>query len=342
MSLCLLDFILRSRSADYKQKSLNCAPPPSSVFTSCDNSSLQSNLSFVSGESVPSLSSYPVSPGTDIQRSPVFPKESSALSFLPSGCDSPHRELLKDDDMLSNGDNMDARPRQPGTRQETKDEDHCTEVLQWMTESNVSEKSSNFDFTVGVLRKKDEHVEADVPCTEGNEYSLVQMAANHHVSDRKLSQEIHSPVTQGIETRAVGKSRFHPGVLKREEESAASQSCYFSELQEVKKLKEQLRESEAEIQQLKAELGRYLFLEDKERRSGKLRLLPREHTSDESRQYAGSSSCNETGLHARLLVEGASLKKQPGMCTVLILLYTLLCTYGQDCNQLEACLYCDN
>ena len=255
--LCLLDFILRSRSADYKQKSLNCAPPPSPVLTSCDNSSLQSNLSFV--ESVPSLSSYPVSPGTVIQCPPVFPKESSALSFPLSGCDSPHRKLLKDDD-------------------------------------------------------------------------------DHHVSDQNLSQEIHSPVAQGIETRAVGKSRFHPGVLKREEESAASQSYSFELQEEVKKLKEQLRESKAEIQQLKAELGRYLFLEDKEKRSGKLQLLlPRAPTSDESRQYADSSSCN-----ARLLVEGASLKRQPGLCTELILLYTLLCTHGQDCNQLEACLCCDN
>ena len=245
---CLLDLILQSRSADYKQKSLNCAPPPSSGFTSCDDSSLQSSLSFVSGESVPSLSSYPVSPGTDIQRPPVFQKESSALSSLPSGCDSPQRKLLKDND-------------------------------------------------------------------------------DHHVSDQNLSQEIHSPVAQGIETRAVGKSRFHPGVLKREEESAASQSCYSFELQEeVKKLKEQLMESKAEIQQLKAELGRYLFLEDKEKRSGKLQLLlPRAPTSDESRQ----SSCNETSLHARLHTEGACLKRQPGMCMVLILLYTLKCHYDQ-------------
>ena len=244
--LCLLDLILRSRSADYKQKSLNCAPPPSSGFTSCDDSSLQNNLSFVSGESVPSLSSYPVSPGTDIQCPPVFQKESSALSSLPSGCDSPQRKLLKDND-------------------------------------------------------------------------------DHHVSDQNLSQEIHSPVAQGIETRAVGKSRFHSGVLKREEESAASQSCYSFELQEeVKKLKEQLRESKAEIQQLKAELGRYLFLEDKEKRSGKLKLLLRAPTSDESRQCAANSSCNEKSLHTRRLVEKACRKKQPGMSMVLIVYYTLM------------------
>ena len=195
---------------------------------------------------MPSLNSHPVSTGTETQRSPVFPKESSALSSLPSGCDSPHRKLLKDDD-------------------------------------------------------------------------------DHHVSDQNLSQEIHSPVAQGIETRAVGKSRFHPAMLKREEECAASQSYSFELLEEVKKLKEQLMESKAEIQQLKAELGQYLFLADKEKRSGKLQLLlPRAPTSDDSRQYAGSSSCNETSLHARLLVEGASLKRQLGMRTVLILLYTLM------------------
>ena len=194
--LCLLDSILSSRSADYKQlKSLNCAPPPSSVFNSCDSSSLLSNVSYVSGESVPSLSSFPVSPGSDIQHSVVFPKEPSASYFLPRGCNSPYRKLVEDDDVLTNGDNIGGRPSQPGTRQESKDEDHCTEVLQWMTKSNVSENSLNFDFTVGVLRQKDDHVEADVPCTEGNECSLVQV----HVPDRNLSQEIVMHASQLVE-----------------------------------------------------------------------------------------------------------------------------------------------
>jgi len=84
-------------------------------------------------------------------------------------------------------------------------------------------------------------------------------------------------------------------------------------------LKEQLLESEAEIQQLRAELGRYLFLEDKEKRSGKLQLLfSRAPTSDERRQYAANSSFNKTSLDRRLLVEGCSLKRQPGMHTVTV------------------------
>ena len=40
---------------------------------------------------------------------------------------------------------------------------------------------------------------AVVPCTEVNECSLEQIVANHGVSDQNLLQEIHSPVTQGIE-----------------------------------------------------------------------------------------------------------------------------------------------
>ena len=218
------------------------------------------------------------------------------------------------------GDNMDGRPSQPGTRQETKDEDHYTEVLPWMPESNVSENSLNFDFTVGVLRQKDEHVEADVPCTIANESSPVQVVANYHASDQNLSEQIHPPVTQGIERRTVGNRRFHSVTPRREEEPAASQRCCsFERQEEMMELKEQLMESEAEIQQLRAELGRYLFLEDKGKRSGKLQLLlSRAPTSDERRQYAANSSFNKTSVDRTLLVEGASLKRQPGMHTVTV------------------------
>lgn len=70
-------------------------------------------------------------------------------------------------------------------------------------------------------------------------------------------------------------------IPKREEESATSKNYYSFELQEIKKLKEKLRESKAEIQQLKAKLRRYLFLDDKEKHKGKLQILPRVPTSDE-------------------------------------------------------------
>ncbi|KAK2566499.1 putative E3 ubiquitin-protein ligase RZFP34 [Acropora cervicornis] len=104
---------------------------------------------------------------------------------------------------------------------------------------------------------------------------------------------------------------------QKEEESTSSQSCNPFELQEeVKKLKEQLRDSEAEIQQLKVALGRCLFLEDKEKRIRKLQILPGVPRSDESRQYTANSSCIETGLDGRLLDEGASLRRLRGVAAV--------------------------
>ena len=105
---------------------------------------------------------------------------------------------------------------------------------------------------------------------------------------------------------------------QKEEESTSSESCNpFEYQEEVKKLKEQLRDSKAEIQQLKLALGRYLFQEDKEKRIRKLQILPGVPRSDEGRQNTANSSCNETGLDGRLLVEGASLRRLRGMCTVL-------------------------
>ena len=43
------------------------------------------------------------------------------------------------------------------------------------------------------------------------------------------------------------------------------------------------------------------------------------------RHYAANSYCNETSPDRRLQVEGASLKRQPGMCSVLVLMYMLMC-----------------
>ena len=94
--------------------------------------------------------------------------------------------------------------------------------------------------------------------------------------------------------------------------STASQTCdSFLSKEEAEKLREQIKEKEAEIDQLKAQLE-------------KLQLVPRAPTSDESRQYAPSSSHNETSLSGRLLVDEVSLKSQPGMCTILILSYMLM------------------
>lgn len=83
-----------------------------------------------------------------------------------------------------------------------------------------------------------------------------------------------------------------------QKKSTATQTC---DSFESKELLEKLMEREAEIRQLKAELE-------------KLRSIPRPPTSDESRQYAVSSSHNKTSLNGRLLDDGASFKSQSGTC----------------------------
>ena len=101
-------------------------------------------------------------------------------------------------------------------------------------------------------------------------------------------------------------------------EAAAFQNCKCIELQEgVNKLTEEQRECKAEIQQLKDKVDGFF-----KNLSEKLQvLLPTAPTSDERGQYAGSSSCNETSLEGRPMVDGASLKSQPSMFTVLIPTY---------------------
>ena len=74
----------------------------------------------------------------------------------------------------------------------------------------------------------------------------------------------------------------------------------FNELQEqTNPLKEQLKNSEAEKQQLQSELGRYLFLEDKGRRSEL--MLSREIVTGQSRPCAGSASSALMNMDERLL-----------------------------------------
>ena len=98
-----------------------------------------------------------------------------------------------------------------------------------------------------------------------------------------LSSLVISNLDQGNFSLLPGESVSSLGSFsvmpEKKDEPEASQSCYSFELQEeVKKLREQLRKIEVEIQQLKDEQ----------------RLL--------------------------LLFKGASLKRQLGLCTVLILL----------------------
>lgn len=82
--------------------------------------------------------------------------------------------------------------------------------------------------------------------------------------------------------------------------------------EQTKRLGELLKQSEAEKLELQAELGRHLFLEDKQRRSGKVQFLSRASSSGEDTLYAASAS-PVAGSAVGTLLGGAGSSQETSM-----------------------------
>jgi len=92
-------------------------------------------------------------------------------------------------------------------------------------------------------------------------------------------------------------------------ELAASQNWCRTLEEKISQLEEKLKQSEMEKHHLQAELGRYQFLEDKERRSERLLLSMRAGGSEKSRLCGTSASPVLTSMDGRLLGGAASLQE---------------------------------
>ena len=88
-------------------------------------------------------------------------------------------------------------------------------------------------------------------------------------------------------------------VANLEDELAVARNQSHELREEVNQLKERLMQSNAEKHHLRAELGRYQFLEQKKRRNEKLLLLVRASGSEQSRPCGASSSCALRSLDGR-------------------------------------------
>ena len=143
---------------------------------------------------------------------------------------------------------------------------------------------------------------------ESHECPDIQIGANQCQSS---VEEVSAARSIGV--RAPRNSVLDPFMLSTGEESTTFQNYFFDLLEQINELKEQLRQSEVENQQLKAELGRHLFLEDREKRSDKLLSLPRASASDESRCFGASTSSKCVSSTGRLLGGAASLQGKPDM-----------------------------
>ena len=92
------------------------------------------------------------------------------------------------------------------------------------------------------------------------------------------------------------------------DELAATRNQCHTLGEKISQLEEKLKQSESEKHHLQAELGRYQFLEDKERRNERLLLSMRAGGSEESRPCGNSASPVLTSTDGRLLGGAASLQ----------------------------------
>ena len=114
----------------------------------------------------------------------------------------------------------------------------------------------------------------------GNDIKLLttqcveDLCANQSSKVEGPQQSIHRPLSEAsldkVDTGAATEDFFRTLLANLEDELAASQKDRYELEQQIRKLEERLKQSEEEKRELQADLGRYLFLEEKEKRHGRL------------------------------------------------------------------------
>ncbi|XP_068753878.1 uncharacterized protein [Montipora capricornis] len=296
--LRLLEYLLSDRNVTPEHEALNSVVPDSGV----EERSLLS-ADFLSASS---WNSVPVSPESFCSRDSL-PSASSS----PSGCISLHEKFEGEPCEWSDVDLADSCLAKVQSKSETKETHQYAEMCQLKSQLSEEETPDNCDSIDGVLKPLESNVTCEAPFGESKECPDVQIGENCHPQCKIPLVETELSAAEVIGVRGSRNSGIDCFVLSKDEESATFQNnC--SELQEqINKLQEKLRQTEAEKQQLKADLGRYLFLEDREKRSGKLLSAPRAFTSDESRCCGGSTASKCLSVNGRLLGGTASLQDKP-------------------------------
>ena len=289
---------MSDRNVTPEHEALNSVVPDSGV----EERSLLS-ADFLSASS---WNSVPVSPESFCSRDSL-PSASSS----PSGCISLHEKFEGEPCEWSDVDLANSCLAKVQNKSETKETHRYAEMCQLKSQLSEEETPDNCDSIDGVLKQLESNVTCEEPFGESKEYPDVQIGANCHPQCKNSLEEIELSAAEGTGVRGSSNSGIDRFVLSKDEESATFQNNCFELQQQINKLEEKLRQTEAEKQQLKADLGRYLFLEDREKRTGKLLSAPRAFTGDEIRCCGGStSSKSATG---KLLGRTASLQDKPGM-----------------------------
>ena len=302
-----MGYLLSDTNVAPEHEALNSVIPQSDSFE-------EHSLSFLSSEflSASSLNSLPVTPDF-VSCDPFTLKKSSSASSALIGCIGHHTRLQEEPCECSEEDLADGCPATAQSKPTSKEMHQYAEVCQFKTELKEKEIADNCDSRDGVPKQPESIVVSEEPLGESNECPDVHIEGNPGPQCQSSLEEMEVSASNAIGVRTPRNIDLDPVILSKDEESATFQNNCFELLEQINELKEQLRQREAENQQLRAEVGRYLFLEDREKRSGKLLSVPREIASDESISCGASASFKCGTTNGRLLGGAASLQDNPGM-----------------------------
>ncbi|XP_068753865.1 uncharacterized protein [Montipora capricornis] len=304
--LCLLEYLLRDTNVAPEHEALNSVIPQSDSFE---------EHAFLSSEflSASSLNSLPVTPDLFASSHPFTLKKSSSASSALIGCIGHHQRLQEEPCECLEEDLADGCPATAQSKPTSNETHQYAEVCQFKTELKEKEIADNCDSRDGVPKQPESIMVSEEPLGESNECPDVHIEGNPGPQCQSSLEEMEVSASNGIGVHTTRNSNLDPVILSKDEESATFQNNCFELLEQINELKEQLRQREAENQQLRAEVGRYLFLEDREKRSGKLLSVPREIASDESISWRASASFKCGTTNGRLLGGAASLQDNPDL-----------------------------
>lgn len=363
MSVCLhlLDYVLSERTVLPEEEAVNRHAVSSFTLSSFDSNSCCnhcSDNSLLSACSASSLNSLPASPSTFSESGPFdqntfkscsntqpstdnlkeqnlqpLPAQNDAEDFIriklvseSSCCGDLHENLpfessdgvawSSSEEALTTGEiNPDQKPNEP----KQKEYVHQSQTTSSKGNPGISDTkqgvqgahaTSDFDFKVGLLRESRKRVGVRV---EPNQQTSSQ-------SSSVLSPSASANNDEYLRNDCPGDPPPNLEDVLRE---------YVNRLEDqTKRLEEQLKKSEEDKKQLQAELGRYLFLEDKQRRSGERQSLSGVSGSDKARLCVAGASPVSAGANSAAgafpvstganSVGGADPLQESSMCTVVL------------------------
>ena len=191
-----------------------------------------------------------------------LPKEPSVPVDTCTFSQSSYKECLNTEQICSYSETQNSKQSKPFTIKNINgpEELKISSSDQKAAEQNISSKDKNSSISNDSKLSGTQHVE--------------DLCANQSSKLEEPLQSIQGPFSWAssdkVDTGTATVDFFRTLLANLEDELAASQKDHHELEQQFRKLEENLKQSEEEKRELQADLGRFLFLEEKARRRGRL------------------------------------------------------------------------